>query len=150
MRISNQRALEIMTDIPKSQKTYPITNDDPRSWIPLATFCGMSVGSSILFMAIDAIFLKTGEWITYPSSDNFVHLLQMMMLAMIVMVLVLMGFAFVYYHKRQLTWIESAFLLTFIGLIISFVPEAGILGSLLMFISGVWTTVRVVRMTWAS
>lgn len=70
----------------------------------------------------------------------------MMMLAMMAMILVLMGFAFVYYHKLQLKWIESAFLLAFIGLLISFVPEAGILGSLLVLISGVWTTVRVVRM----
>lgn len=145
MRISNQRALGIVTDVPEVPKVHPITNNNPCSWMPLAAFCGTGIGSSLLFVAIDAVFLKTGDWISYPSSDCFVHLLQMMMLAMMAMVLVLMGFAFVYYHKRQLKWIESAFLLAFIGLLISFVPEAGILGSLLMLISGVWTTVRVVR-----
>lgn len=145
MHISNQRALEIIEDVPES---HPITNNNPRSWMPLAAFCGMSIGSSILFVPIEVIFLKNDAWISRVSSDGFIHLLQMMMLLMMAMVLFLMGFAFVYYRKQQLKWIELTFLLTFSGLIISFVPAAGILGSLLMLTSGIWTTVRVVRGTW--
>lgn len=144
MRIPNQRALKIIEDVPES---HPTTNDNPRSWMPLAAFCGMTIGSSILFVPIEVIFLKNDAWISYVSSDGFIHLLQMMMLLMMAMVLSLMGFAFVYYHKYQLKWMELTFLLTFSGLIISFVPAAGILGSLLMLISGIWTTVRVVRGT---
>lgn len=113
--------------------------------MPLTAFCGMSIGSSILFVPIEVIFLKNDAWISRVSSDGFIHLLQMMMLLMMAMVLVLMGFAFMYYRKQQLKWIELTFLLTFSGLIISFVPAAGVLGSLLMLISGIWTTVRVVR-----
>ena len=148
MDISNQRALEIITDVPEPPKAHPTNNDNPRSWMPLSAFCGMTIGSSILFVPIDVIFLKNNEWISRVSSDGFIHLLQMMMLLMMAMVLVLMGFAFMYYRKYQLKWIELTFLLTFSGLIISFVPAAGILGSLLMLISGIWTTVRVIRGTW--
>ena len=148
MRISNQRALEIITDVPEQPKAHPTTNNNPRSWMPLSAFCGMSIGSSILFVPIEVIFLKNDAWISRVSSDGFIHMLQMMMLLMMAMVLVLMGFAFMYYRKQQLKWIELTFLLTFSGLIISFVPAAGILGSLLMLISGIWTTVRVVRGTW--
>jgi len=145
MHISNQRALEIIEDVPEQPKAHPTTNDNPRSWMPLAAFCGMSIGSSILFVPIEVIFLKNDAWISCVSSDGFIHLLQMMMLLMMAMVLFLMGFAFVYYRKQQLKWIESTFLLAFSGLIISFVPTAGILGLLLMLTSGIWTTVRVIR-----
>ena len=75
MRISNQRALKIITDVPES---HPTTNDNPRSWMPLAAFCGMTIGSSILFVPIEVIFLKNDAWISCVSSDGFIHLLQMM------------------------------------------------------------------------
>lgn len=148
MRISNQRALEILTDVPEPPKVHQITHDKPRSWMPLATFCGMSIGSSILFIAINVIFLKIEEWVFHLSSDGFVRLLQMMMLVMMAMVLVLLGLTLMYYHKYQLKWIELPLLFTGVGLIASIVPVVGILGSLLMFTGGIWTTVRIAHMPW--
>lgn len=137
MRISNQRALENITDVPEPPKVHPITHDKPRSWMPLAAFCGMSIGSSILFLAINVIFLKIEGWVFHMSSDGFVHLLQMMMLVMMAMVLVLLCFTCMYYHKHQLKWLELPLLLTGVGLMASIVPVVGIFGSLLMFIGGI-------------
>lgn len=73
MHISNQRALEIIEDVPES---HPITNNNPRSWMPLSAFCGMSIGSSILFIPIEVIFLKNDAWISRVSSDGFIRIVQ--------------------------------------------------------------------------